>query len=104
MHHRMPHVQAFRIGGFTYITDANYIAPEEKEKIKGSEILVVNALRKEPHLSHFTLDQAIAFAGEIQPKETYFTHISHQLGLHKEVEQGLPPHVHLAYDGLVVKL
>lgn len=101
MHYHLP-VCGFRIGEFTYITDANFIAPEEKEKIKGSRILVVNALRNEPHVSHFTLPQAIALADELGVEEAYFTHISHQLGLHEQVSKGLPEGRFLAYDGLAL--
>jgi phosphoribosyl 1,2-cyclic phosphate phosphodiesterase len=93
-------VLGFRVGGFVYITDANFIAEEEKEKIKGCEVLVLNALRKEKHVSHFNLDEAIALVNELKPKQAYFTHISHQLGLHQEVEKQLPSHINLAYDGL----
>lgn len=93
-------VTGYRIGDFTYITDANYIAEEEKQKIKGSKVLVLNALRKEKHLSHFTLQEAIDLAVELQVPVTYFTHISHQLGLHEEISQELPAGMFLAYDGL----
>lgn len=99
MHYKLP-VYGFRIGDFTYITDAKTISEEEKSKIKGSKILVLNALRKEEHLSHFTLSEAIALAKEIGAEQTYFTHISHQLGLHDEVEAELPSGMYLAYDGL----
>ncbi len=98
-HMFMP-VLGFRIGNFTYITDANRIDEAEKDKIKGSEILVLNALRKEKHLSHFTLDEAVAMAEELGANQTYFTHISHQLGLHNTINAQLPPHIQLAYDGL----
>lgn len=93
-------VFGFRIGNFTYITDANYISPEEIEKIKGSDVLVLNALRIEKHISHFTLEEAIRMAREIGVRQTYFTHISHQLGLHEEVDGTLPDGIRLAYDGL----
>jgi phosphoribosyl 1,2-cyclic phosphate phosphodiesterase len=95
-------VTGYRIGDFTYITDANYISEEEKEKIKGSKVLVLNALRKEKHLSHFTLQEAIDLSVELQVPTTYFTHISHQLGLHDEVSKELPAGMFLAYDGLVI--
>ncbi|MFM1794516.1 MAG: hypothetical protein RL642_901 [Bacteroidota bacterium] len=95
-------VTGYRIGDFTYITDANYISEEEKQKIKGSKVLVLNALRKEKHLSHFTLQEAIDLAVELQVPTTYFTHISHQLGLHYEVTKELPSGMHLAYDGLKI--
>ncbi len=101
MHYRLP-VLGFRFGKFTYITDANSITEEEKDKIKGSEVLVLNALRKEKHLAHFTLEEAVALATELEVPEVYFTHISHQLGKHEDINQELPLHIRLAYDGLVV--
>jgi phosphoribosyl 1,2-cyclic phosphate phosphodiesterase len=101
MHHQLP-VLGFRFGNFTYITDANYISPKEKQKIKGSEVLVLNALRREEHISHYTLAQALELVEELKPKMAYFTHISHQLGLHEEVEKELPANVRIAFDGLVV--
>lgn len=103
MHHKMP-VLGFRFGDFTYITDANFIAEAEKEKIRGSKVLVLNALRKEKHISHFTLDEAIALGRELEVPQVYFTHISHQLGLHEEVSAALPPGMALAYDGLEIML
>jgi phosphoribosyl 1,2-cyclic phosphate phosphodiesterase len=99
MHLNMP-VLGFRIGDFSYITDANYIEPAELDKVRGSRILVLDALRKKKHVSHFTLDEAIVIANNIHPEKTYFTHISHQLGLHEEVETSLPKNMHLGYDGL----
>jgi phosphoribosyl 1,2-cyclic phosphate phosphodiesterase len=101
-HLKMP-VLGFRFGSFTYITDANRIDEEEKEKVRGSKGLVLNALRQQPHISHFTLQEAVELAGELQVTEAYFTHISHQLGLHQEVEGQLPSGVHLAYDGLSIE-
>ena len=103
MHHKMP-VFGFRFGDFTYITDANRIDDDEKEKIKGSKVLVLNALRKEAHVSHFTLDEAVALAMELEVPEVYFTHISHQLGKQEEINRELPPHIRLAYDGLKISL
>ncbi len=103
MHYKLP-VLGFRINDFTYITDANYISEAEKEKIKGSKILVLNALRIEKHISHFSLQEAIDLALELEIKEVYFTHISHLLGLHNEVEKILPPNIFLAYDGLKLKI
>lgn len=103
MHHKLP-VWGFRINDFTYITDANYISEKEKEKIYGSEVLVLNALRRESHISHYTLDEAVALIQELKPKEAYLTHISHQLGKHADVENELPPYIHLAYDGLKLDL
>ena len=102
-HHKMP-VFGFRFGHFTYITDANRIDDDQKELIKGSKILVLNALRKEDHISHFTLQQAIDLATELAIPEVYFTHISHQLGLHETINQELPRHIKLAYDGLELRL
>jgi len=99
MHYKLP-VFGFRIKDFTYITDANFISEAEKEKIKGSKIIVINALRREPHISHYTFSQAIELMKELKPEQAYLTHISHQLGLHKEVTLELPDFIHLAYDGL----
>ena len=101
MHYKLP-VFGFRINDFTYITDANYISDKEKEKIKGSKVLVLNALRRETHLSHFTFNEAIELVKEIKPEKAYFTHISHQLGLHKNVQNELPYNIELAYDGLKI--
>ncbi len=98
-HLKMP-VMGFRFGKFTYITDANRIDEGEKEKIKGSEVLVLNALRKQKHISHFTLGEATELAQELKVPTTYFTHISHQLGRHADIEAELPENIHLAYDGL----
>jgi phosphoribosyl 1,2-cyclic phosphate phosphodiesterase len=103
MHYKLP-VLGFRIKDFTYITDANFISDKEKEKIAGSEVIVLNALRKEPHISHFSLSEAVALFQELKPKKAYLTHISHLMGLHREVETELPDFVHLAYDGLTLAL
>lgn len=103
MHYRMP-VFGFRIGDFTYITDANFISEEEKQKVKGSKVIVLNALRKEPHISHFTFSEAIALMEELKPEKAYFTHISHQLGRHEEVQKELPPFIELAYDGMKIEV
>ncbi|MFM1874919.1 MAG: hypothetical protein RL266_656 [Bacteroidota bacterium] len=100
-HGRMP-VLGFRFGDLTYITDAKHIEEEEREKIRGTKVLVVNALRIKEHHSHMNLEQALEFVGDIQPEKAYFTHISHLLGAHSEVEKQLPDHVHLAYDGLII--
>jgi len=102
-HLKMP-VLGFRFGNFTYITDANRIEAEEKEKIKGSEIIVLNALRHEKHISHYTLQEAIDLVRELEIPRAYFTHISHQLGFHAEVNHSLPEGMELAYDGLEVTL
>lgn len=98
-HLRMP-VWGYRFGNFTYITDANRIDEEERKKLKGSSHLVLNALRHEPHISHFTLEEAIAESQIADVTHTYFTHISHQLGSYAEVEKTLPAGIHLAWDGL----
>lgn len=102
-HHKMP-VLGFRIGKFTYITDANSIPESEIEKIKGSEILVLNALRRDSHISHFSLSEAIEMVNKIKPAKAYFTHISHQLGLHDEVNDELDSNIKLAWDGLTCEL
>lgn len=96
-------VLGYRIGDFTYITDANYIAPLEMDKVRGSKAMTLNALRHEAHISHYTLAEAIEVAKESGVPEVYFTHISHQLGLHEKVEAILPPGMHLAYDGLTLE-
>ena len=103
MHYKMP-VKSYRIKDFTYITDANFISESEKEKIKGSKIIVVNALRRVEHVSHFTLQQAIDLMIELKPEKAYFTHISHQLGLHQIVTKELPSFIELAYDGLKIEI
>jgi phosphoribosyl 1,2-cyclic phosphate phosphodiesterase len=100
-HHKMP-VKAFRIGNFTYITDANRIDEEELEKIRGSEIIVINALRKSDHISHFNLSEALELLDKLKPKKAYLTHISHLLGEHDKVSKELPGYVEIAYDGLVL--
>ena len=102
VHYQME-VLGFRIGNFTYITDANHIIPEELAKVNGSDTLVLTALRHEKHPSHFTLAESIDISRSVDVKNTYFTHISHQLGLHDEVTQTLPPHMQLAYDGLTLE-
>jgi len=103
MHFQLP-VLGFRIADFTYITDANMITAAEKSKIKGSDILVINALQKEKHISHFTLEEALDLAAEIGAKKTYLTHISHRMGNHAEVSEQLPEGVFLAYDGLELEM
>jgi len=99
LHHLLP-VMGFRVNDFTYITDAKTITATERKKIKGSKTLVINALQKQTHISHFTFDEAIAFAQEIGAENTYLTHISHRLGKHEDISKELPPGIHLAYDGL----
>jgi len=100
-HLKMP-VLGFRFGKFTYITDANRIDENEKEKVKGSDVLVLNALRKQHHISHFTLGEAIDLVQELKIPQSFFTHISHQLGLHSAIESELPEGIHLAYDGMKI--
>ena len=95
-------VYGFRFGRFTYITDANRIEEAEKKKIRGSDTIVLNALRKEPHISHFTLDEATELVAELGIPHAYFTHISHQLGRHSVIEEQLPEGMHLAYDELAL--
>lgn len=99
LHYRLP-VLGYRIGDFAYVTDANYIPPEEKEKLKNLKVLVICALRVKDHISHFTLPQALDVIDEVNPDRALIIHISHQLGLHKEVQKGLPDRVSLSYDGL----
>jgi len=99
MHHKLP-IFGYRIKDFTYITDANFISPEEKEKIKGTKVLVINALRIKKHISHFNLEEALELIEELKPETAYLTHISHYLGFHDEVQKQLPKNVFLSYDGL----
>lgn len=99
MHYRLP-VKGFRVNDFAYVTDANFIAETEKEKLRNLDVLVLNALRREPHISHFTLEEAVALVEELKPRKAYFTHISHQLGTFEELRRELPPHIELAVDGL----
>ncbi|MBD1394435.1 MBL fold metallo-hydrolase [Mucilaginibacter glaciei] len=103
MHYKLP-VLGFRIKDFTYITDAKTVSVDEKEKIRGTKILVINALQKDKHISHFTLAEAIAFAQDIGAETTYFTHISHRLGKHADVSKELPAGIELAYDGLQITI
>lgn len=103
MHYRLP-VLGFRIGQFAYITDANFISEEEMEKLIGVKHLVINALRKEKHISHYSLEQALQIIRQLSPKRAYLTHLSHQMGLHEEIQKEIPPNVVLAYDGLTVDL
>ncbi len=99
LHHKLQ-VFGYRMGDFTYITDANYINDDELEKLKGSKVLVLNALQFQKHVSHFNIDEAIEIAKKINPEITYFTHIGHKLGLHRLVQEQLPKNIELAYDGL----
>lgn len=103
LHHKLP-VFGFRIKDFTYITDANSIPDKEIEKIAGSKTLVLNALQRDDHISHFTLDEALKMIDRIQPEKAFLTHISHNMGIHHEVSKELPPNVFLAYDSLSVTI
>ncbi len=103
MHYKLP-ILGYRIGDFTYITDAKTISEASLEKIKGTKVLVLNALQKEDHISHLTFSEAIELANQVGAEMTYFTHISHNLGLHAEVSKELPAHIKLAYDGLTIEL
>lgn len=102
MHKDLP-VLGYRVGEMAYITDANYIAPEEMEKLQGVKVLVVNALRKEKHFSHFCLPEALEVIDKVGPERAYLTHMSHEMGLHAETSASLPEGVELAYDGLTVE-
>lgn len=102
MHYKLP-VYGFRIKDFTYITDANFISAKELEKVKGTQILVMNALQQEDHISHFNLSEAVALIKEINPEQAYLTHISHRMGLHQGVNKLLPENISLAYDGLKIQ-
>ena len=103
MHYKMP-VLGFRIKDFTYITDAKTVTESELEKVKGSKVLVVNALRKNEHISHFNLDEALSFIEKVNPEMAYLTHISHLFDSHEEIERELPENVRVAYDGLKISL
>lgn len=103
LHYKLP-VFGFRIKDFTYITDVSEIPPQEFEKLKGTRILILDALRKEEHLSHLSLDQAVAIAQEVGAEKTFFTHISHLMGLHSDVSKELPENIELAYDRLTIVL
>lgn len=103
MHYKLP-VFGFRVGDFTYITDVSSIPDSEKHKIRGSKVLVLSALRKQPHVAHFTFDEAIEMMNELKPEKGYLTHISHLLGKHEDVSKELPDFIELAYDGLVIEV
>ena len=103
--HGMFPITAYRIGKLAYITDMSYIEPGELEKLKGVEVLVINALRfSKPHKTHHTVLEALAIVDYLKPRETYFTHMMHHIGLHAKIEKCLPPGVHLAYDGLEIEV
>jgi phosphoribosyl 1,2-cyclic phosphate phosphodiesterase len=103
MHFLLP-VFGFRIGDFTYITDAKTVSEESRVLIRGSKILVINALQREDHISHFTLDEALEFGAEMKAERTFLTHISHRMGTHESVSAELPSGFELAYDGLELQL
>lgn len=103
LHYKLP-VFGFRIYNFTYITDAKTISETEKEKIRGSKVLVLNALQKQSHLSHLTLEEALALVEELKPEQTYLIHMSHRMGLHRDILKELPANVSLAYDGLTITI
>ncbi|MFB1004371.1 MAG: MBL fold metallo-hydrolase [Bacteroidia bacterium] len=103
LHYKLP-VFGYRVRDFSYVTDVNFISNEEKQKLKGSKVLVISALKQSEHISHYSLEQAIAVAKEIGAEQTYFTHMSHQMGLHSEVDAQLPDGMNLAYDRLVLEL
>jgi len=103
LHHKLP-VYGFRIGNFTYITDAKTVSDESIAKIKGSKVLIINALQKSKHLSHLTLEEAIEMAEKIGAEKTYLTHLSHRMGTHKEVQDSLPEHIRIAHDGLKIEM
>jgi phosphoribosyl 1,2-cyclic phosphate phosphodiesterase len=104
VYHGQLQVFGFRIDDFAYVTDAKYIADEEIDKLKGVKVLVLNALRKDEHRTHLNLEQAIEVAQKIGAGQTYFTHISHHMGFHKDVEKKLPENIHLGYDNLQIEL
>jgi phosphoribosyl 1,2-cyclic phosphate phosphodiesterase len=102
MHHEMP-VLGFRIGDFAYVTDAKTVTDSEIEKLRGVKFLIVNALRREQHISHFNEEEALAFIAKVNPEKACLTHISHLYGTHEQIESGLPDHVRVAFDGQVLE-
>ena len=103
LHYKMP-VKGFRVKDAAYVTDANFISDKEKEKLKGLKVLILNALRKEKHISHFNLEEALELIAELKPQRAYLTHLSHLMGKHIEIEDELPKGVYLAYDGMKINL
>ncbi|MDR0981685.1 MAG: MBL fold metallo-hydrolase [Culturomica sp.] len=103
MHHKMP-VLGFRVANFAYITDANFIPDSSMEKLEGVEYMVINALRKEEHISHFTLSQALEILDKLKVKKGWLTHIGHQMGLTQEFSKGLPLNISAAYDTMQIEL
>ena len=102
-HHKLP-VMGYRVGDFAYITDANHIPEQELAKLKGIRVLVINALRMEKHLSHFTLEEALELSARLKPEKTWITHVSHSMGLYRDVEKILPASAGLAWDGLTFEV
>ncbi len=103
IHGQLP-VTGFRIGAFSYLTDASTIESDDLNKMKGSKVIILNALRQEKHHSHFSLQEAVDILTYLSPDQGYLTHISHQMGFHKDVQKQLPKNVFLAYDGLVIEV
>lgn len=103
MHGKLP-ILGYRVGNMAYVTDVKYLPEEEDDKLKGLDVLIITALRKTTHPTHETLDEALANIERLHPKDAYLIHMGHSMGLHAEVEKELPPHVHLAYDGLKVTI
>ncbi len=103
MHKDLP-ILGYRIGPLAYITDANYISPEELLKLKGVEVMVINALRINKHFSHYCLPEALEVIRQVSQRQAFITHISHEMGLHAEVDSSLPPNVRLAYDNLEIEI
>ena len=101
MHHKLP-ILGYRIGDMSYVTDANYLSPDEKKKIIGSKILILNSLQRKPHISHYNLEQSLALIKELKPEKAYLTHISHEMGTYDTVSKELPKNVFLAYDNLEI--
>jgi len=102
-HYKLP-VFGFRLDKIAYVTDVNRLEDAEMDKLRGLDILIINALRKEVHISHYNLSQALEVIAEVQPKRAYLTHLSHQMGFHDEVQQELPENVFLSYDGLELEV
>ena len=103
LHYKLP-VFGYRIKDFVYLTDVSFVSEREKEKMKGAEVIVLDALRKTPHISHFTMEQAVELLEELKPKQGYLIHISHLMGLHNEVVKELPNFIKPAHDGLILEL
>jgi len=103
MHHKLP-IFGYRIGDLSYITDANYISSQEMKKLIGTKILIINSLQKEPHISHYNLQQSLELIEELNPDKAYLTHVSHNMGTYKSIQKELPENVFLAYDMLEIEI